>query len=98
MKTIALLSVTLLLFSSFSCKKATDVSAIVIKDCTGVYLRVNESDYRVCNSEKLDDYDDAAKVNAAFKLAGETNCRAKEDIVCMMLHEYKDWIVVTHVE
>jgi hypothetical protein len=38
----------------------------VIKGCEGVYLRLNNLDYTICNEEKLDSFNNGDKVEAKF--------------------------------
>ena len=98
MKNLSILAVLFIILSSFSCKKGNNVDATVIRDCTGTYLRINSSDYKVCNKSKLAKFEDGEAVNATFKVVTEGKCEADEDIVCMMYHEFKEKIVVTKVE
>ncbi|HZG01407.1 MAG TPA: hypothetical protein VEY71_10415 [Chitinophagales bacterium] len=98
MKNLSLLAVLFIVLSSFSCKKGNNVDATVVRDCTGTYLRINTSDYRVCNKSKLSKFEDGETVNVTFRVVTAGKCEADEDIVCMMAHEYKDRIVVTKVD
>ena len=97
MKNLSLLAVLFVILSSFSCKKGNNVDATVIRDCTGTYLRVNTTEYKVCNKAKLASFADGELVNATFKVVTKGKCEADEDIVCMMLHEFKHRVLVTKV-
>lgn len=98
MKNLSLSAVLFIVLSSFACKKANNLDATVVRDCTGTYLRVNTTDYKVCNKSKLKSYDDGQLVNATFKIVTEGKCEADDEIVCMMAHEYKSKIIVTKVD
>lgn len=79
---LALLSVTGL-SACVRCKNFKYVT--VIKDCTGVYLRDQHKDYRVCNYEVLNGYSDGASVQATYQSVG--SCPALDTVVvCEMLH------------
>ena len=69
---------------------------IVIKDCTGKYLRFNEKDYHICNIEIVENYNNGAEVKASFKKIDD--CQDNDEIVCEMLHNNEGWINVTKIE
>lgn len=71
------------LMSLSACKKPSDtVDALVMRDCTGVYLQMNGEDFLVCNYKKLNKFEDGDKVKAAF--TNISSCQS-DQIVCMML-------------
>src|SRR5688572_4973653 len=91
----SILMVSLCVLSA--CHKQRNHKATVVRDCTGVYLRWNEKDYHVCNTEKLAPYADGTAVNARFRKAND--CPEESDkIVCMMYHENEGWIEITAIE
>ena len=51
----------------FSCQKVKNESMTIVKHCTGSYLRFNEKNYRICNSEKVLLFTDGTEVIATFK-------------------------------
>lgn len=71
-------------------------SAEVIRDCTGVYLRIDHQDYKVCNTESLESYSDGAKVKATYKKVN--SCANDTNVVCMMYHAYVNEIEVSKVD
>ncbi len=87
----------ILLLANLSCEKSETQELIVIRDCTGTYLRLKEKDYRVCNLEKLAPFPDGAKVAATFKRIDVCKGSANETIICYMLHENEGWIEVLKV-
>lgn len=97
MKMIKILAMALLVCTLQACSKsdATNTNATVIKDCTGVYLRIDNKDYMVCNREKFTNIPEGTTVNAIFTKTDNCNM---DWIVCMMLHEYHGVIEVHSVQ
>lgn len=81
-------------FVFYSCKKEELLEAIVIRDCTGTYLRVDKLDYAVCNLSSLTSYEDGSAVRVSFTLLSECSPNA---IACMMLHPNEGYVKVTGV-
>jgi hypothetical protein len=86
------------LLALFSCKKERNKSMIVVKDCTGTYLRFGEKDYHICNLEKISSYADGTKVIATFKKIKECKGSANEVVVCNMLHKNEGWVEVLEIK
>lgn len=84
----------------FSCATVHDRlnTGTIVRDCTGTYLRVAESeDYLVCNSEILKDKKEGEKVSLVFDYTKE--CPERDGkIMCMMYHENKGMIRVKSVK
>ena len=97
-RTINLIAIAVLLLSIFSCTKIKNEDMTVIKDCTGVYLRFNNRDYHVCNTEKVSSFENNAEVKATFKKINTCTGTASEATVCHMLHENEGWIEVEKIE
>lgn len=98
MKNILYLLASGLILMASSCSKFNADKMIVIRDCTGTYLRMDGKDYRVCNLEKVTAFADGAEVDASFKRLGECNGSANDQIVCMMYHEHEGWIEVKQIK
>ena len=84
LKSTAAIAILALTFSCASIK--TTGNALVVKDCTGTYLRIEGKDYLVCNSDMLKNYTEGSKVRASFskvKDCPEFNGK----VACMMYHE-----------
>lgn len=88
------LHLTLLLSLLTSCGTSKGISAEVVRDCTGVYVRVDNKDYFVCNKSALVDKENGAQVNIKMEEDQADNCEGKNDIVCMMYHEHKGVVKV----
>lgn len=87
---------TLTLSSLISCEKDNNAkSVVVIKDCTGDYLRYDSKDYLVCNRDKLADFDNNTNAIATFKRI-ET-CSGEPYVVCMMYHQHEGYIEVKSI-
>lgn len=97
-KHIFYLAVAIMMFPLVACKKIKHQEVTVVRDCTGVYLRMNNKDYHVCNTEAVESFANGTKVNATFRQISQCNGSAKDDIVCMMLHENEGWIEVVKVK
>lgn len=86
-----LLGFILLSLIASSCSTVSGIEAVVIRDCTGTYVRVDGKDYLVCNREKLKEYQEGDTVRVRFKKT--TYCQElKDEIVCMMYHEHEGMV------
>ena len=96
MKTNHLIFLFFLAFTTMfsSCKKERNQTVIVVRDCTGTYLRLDGKDYHVCNLEKVSSFSDCDTVTATFKKIKECNGSAKGTIVCYVVHVNEGWIEV----
>ena len=68
-----------------SCSNVNNRNMIVVKDCTGSYLRFNGKDYHICNIETVENYDNGTEVKASFKIID--NCIDSNEVVCEILHK-----------
>lgn len=93
---LCLLLILTTIFSS--CKKETNQTVTVIRDCTGTYLRLNGKDYHVCNLGKVTSFPTGTTVTATFKKLTECNDSDNTAAVCYMLHENEGWIEVTKIK
>jgi hypothetical protein len=98
MKSVLYITTAILLFTFCACTKESGKTAIVVKDCSGTYLRVDGKDYHVCNLEKTDPFADSATVTVVFKSIAECNGSAKDAVICFMLHENEGWIEVEEIK
>ena len=84
----------LFILITISCTKINK-QVIVVRDCTGAYLRLDGKDYHVCNLEKIETFTDGSIITASFKKISVCNGSAVNSAVCGMLHENEGWIEVT---
>lgn len=89
----------LFVFLAFvACKKKTNKSAIVVRDCTGTYIRYEEKDYQVSNIDKVAPFSDGATVKVTFKLLENYDDSSIDEPWCKMLHIKEGWIEVKKIE
>lgn len=72
-----------------------NTSAEVIKDCTGVYLRIDGKDYLVCNDDVLSGKEDNEMVKVRYEIINE--CDQPPELQCYMAHDYEGVIEVKSV-
>ena len=97
MKLLSLIAIALMP-APCSCHKESLQEMTVVRDCTGTYLRLDEKDYHVCNTEKVDGFVNGSKVKAGFKKIKNCNGTASEAIVCLMFHQNEGWIEVGKIK
>lgn len=93
MKFILFLFVSSLLV--VSCKTKCDNDVQIKRDCTGTYLRVDNKEYKVCNSGMITAYQDNAIVKAKYKRL--SSCGTLEEPICQMVHQNDGWVEVLEV-
>lgn len=74
-----------------------DQTMTVVQDCTGLYLRIDGDDYRVCNLEKVASYADGATVIASVRHIAECNDSAQNAFACLKLYPSHGWIEVLEI-
>jgi hypothetical protein len=79
-----------------SCSTVSGIEAVVVRDCTGTYVRVEGKDHLVCNRDKLKAFETGDTVRVRFKKT--TYCQElKDEIVCMMYHEHEGMVKLIKV-
>ncbi len=79
------------------------VSIIVVKDCTGTYLRRPKmyhgmyEDFQVCNLEMVDSFPDGTMINVYFSKIDKCYGSAVDQIICKMLHPNEGWVEIIKV-
>lgn len=94
--TFSLICFISLLFSS--CEKQRNEPVLVIRDCSGTYLRFEGKDYQVCNTEKTDKFAGGTAVTATFKRTDKCNNPDFEAAICFLLHVNEGFIEVTKIK
>ena len=97
MQKIFLIASTVTILSLFACEKVINEKMTVAKDYTGIYLRFNNNDYHVCNTEKLTSFQNGDTVIATFKKIKDCTGSEKGKIICMMYHENEGWIEIEKI-
>ena len=94
---------TLLLFSSLTfftagCKKENGsadnrVGVVVVKDCTGNYLRYEGKEYKICNGTVAAPFSDGTPASAVFTTIAD--CENPDSVsFCSLYHAHEGWIEV----
>jgi uncharacterized protein YxeA len=79
-----------------ACNKKQVHQMTVVRDCTGTYLRIDQKDYQVCNTDMTTPYASGTRVKAAFKATG--GCSEAPQFVCELYHPSEGWIKIVHIE
>jgi hypothetical protein len=80
-----------------ACTKKSGVEASITRDCTGTYVRIQDKDYLVCNSNSVAEYNEGEKVKVSYKMV--TDCPEKEGLmVCMMYHQNEGMVRILKVK
>lgn len=88
---------TVVLLGTTACKTQKGVEAEVVGDCTGLYLRVDNKDYKICNEEAMEGFISGTTIEADFKKIKD--CPAQDTLIrCELYHEYASWIEVTEID
>ena len=89
------LVIMLLLYQAFACTKTDYETRTVIKNCTGVYLRIDSKDYFVCNPEKLAKYGNNAEIKVAYSMCSECT---SDGPVCLLVYPNNGWLKINKVK
>jgi len=96
MKNICLKLMMVLIVTQFSCHKLRYNEMLLVRDCTGTYLRDHGKDYLVCNEEQLAPYEEGVVIAAKYKRV--RSCDDAGRVVCLMAHEHEGWIEVISIQ
>jgi len=82
-----------------SCTAVTDSlnPGLVVRDCTGTYVKFDKDDYFVCNPDILKEYKDGEKVSVTFDNSADCP-EIKYEVLCRLYHERKGMITVKTVK
>lgn len=89
---VVLIHCSLLLFS---CEKSGENKATIIRNCTGVYLRIDGKEYKVCNQNKLTNYIHGISVTATYRYVKE--CK-ESTAACLILYPNDGLIKVIKIK
>lgn len=92
----SLVMLIVLTLSMTSCTKHA-TRAVVLKDCTGTYLRIHNKDYNVCNFELIQSYPEGTELNVFFQKIDECNPLG-DPIICEMYHKTEGIIEITKIK
>jgi hypothetical protein len=80
-----------------SCGKSNQ-DATVSRDCSGTYLTIDSKDFKVCNEELLEGYEEGVKLKASFSKLKNGCPYLENKITCELYHEYKYWIEIKKIK
>ena len=80
-----------------SCKKELPDQAMIVRDCTGTYLRMKSTDYKVCNLKKVAAFETGTTVSVSFKKIPECNGDGNPSAVCELFHQFESWIEIEEI-
>lgn len=98
MKTITYLTAILSLFMIFSCKKERNKTMTVDTNCTGVYLRIEDKAYKVCNIEKMSSFEHGQTVKATYKKIADCDGPGGKASSCYLSNPFESYIEVKKIE
>lgn len=78
-----------------ACSTTQEMSAVIVKDCTGTYLRNLNVDYLVCNSEKTELFDEGQRVTVKVKELYQCKDTTTK---CIWYHPVAKFVKVKSVE
>ena len=77
----------------FSCKDVTGSRSIILRDCSGTYIQLDSLQYKVCNTGKVDLFEDSSRIRIRFKQIDKCP-DIDTSIVCDKSHPIKGEIYV----
>lgn len=79
-----------------SCKKELNyVEAIVEKNCSGEYIKVNDNFLLVCNKEKLTSFENGQKIKVAFQVIKKCDSYGA---ICAMAFAFKETVNINGIK
>ncbi len=102
MKYVFQIGVVLLLLAQ--CKSLQDhhvtedfQTVVIVRNCSGTYVKIDEQDFQVCNAEALEKFDDGESVDIEYE--DVEKCENKEGVaVCMLYHPHEGYVFVNQVK
>lgn len=96
MKKLFILFLATSIFAFTSCSKDfLQVDAIVEKNCTGSYLKINDNFFYVCNSEKVGSYSSGQTISVSYEAL--EGCKSKGTPNCDLNFNYEGIIEIKEI-
>ena len=95
-----ILSISMFTIFLSSCTAIHDrlATGTVVRDCSGTYLRINDSeDYFICNSGLLDKKEQGEKVTIVYDFIKKC-AESDGKLVCTLYHENKGKIYIKSIK
>lgn len=68
----------------------------IVRNCSGTYIQYNGQDYKVCNEEILDAFENESQIKLTFK--DSSPCKIPKDVaICMMYHPHLGNVEITSI-
>lgn len=80
-----------------SCKKELDQEANIERDCTGTYLSILYTQYKVCNPEKIANLPDGTLIEVSFRKSSKCNGSGDVSPTCELYHPFEAWAEITDI-
>lgn len=81
-----------------ACNKSKGPNATVIRECAGVFLKIDGKDYNVCNSDKLKRYPAGARIHVGYNHISECANPDYDAPLCLVGYPSEGWIEITEVK
>lgn len=85
------------LFAWLSISGCTDShtqTAIVIKNCTGNYLRYEDNDFKICNQDIIASHPEGDVVIVSIRY----NDQCSDDFACNLHYPFAGWVEILEIE
>ena len=76
------------------CKDSQTQTAIVIKNCTGSYLRFEDNDFKICNPDIMASHPEGEVVIVRLRY----NDQCSDDFACNLHYPFEGWVEVLEIE
>lgn len=96
MKSIFFFLLTSSLFFLSACSKDfLQVDAVVEKNCTGSYLKINDTYHYVCNQEMIASYTNGQAISVTYEVL--EGCKSKGTPTCDLAFNYANIIEIKEI-
>lgn len=76
------------------CTDSQTQTAIVIKNCTGSYLRFEDNDFKICNQEIIESYQEDEVITANLRHIDHCSY----DYACNLYYPFEGWVEILEIE
>lgn len=70
----------------------------VVTNCTGIYLRIEDKTYKVCNIEIMTSFEHGQTVKATYKKIADCDGPGGKPSSCYLYYAYESYIEVKRIE
>ncbi len=76
------------------CTDSQKQTAIVIKNCTGSYLRFQENDFKICNPEIIESQQEGEVITVKLRYIDQCT----DDYACNLHYPFEGWVEILEIE